>query len=316
MKTVEELFTVEYGHGLALNKLKTVSPPDGVNFVSRSALNNGVAGRVALMPDVEPAKAGTISVAVSGSVMESFVQPEPYYTAFHVMILTPREKMTLEEKLWWALCLKNNKYRYNYGRQANRTLGTLELPDKPNFEVNSGAEIALNEFHESIPSITSSIEHHRLDTPLTVGDLFDVKYGHSLELNRLKPDKNGVNFVSRTQKNNGVSGKVKPIPDLEPAAPQTLSVALGGSVLETFIQPEPYYCGRDVAVLTPKRKMSESEMLWWALCIKSNRYRFNYGRQANRTLKDLPVPSEIPQWVEVIAEDAVTHLKGSLATAL
>jgi hypothetical protein len=53
-------------------------------------------------------------------------------------------------------------------------------------------------------------------------------------------------------------------------------------------------------ILTPKTEMSESEKLWWAACISANHYRFGFGRQANRTLKDLALPSAIPSWVATV----------------
>lgn len=134
-----------------------------------------------------------------------------------------------------------------------------------------------------------------------VSDLFDVTYGHSLELNRLERvgPSEGVAFVSRTSKNNGVSARVRPIPGLAPAPAGALSVVLGtrNYALETNLQLEPFYCGRDIAYLLPKSTMSDTEKLWWAECVKANRFRFNYGRQANRTLSELVLPDEIPDWV-------------------
>jgi hypothetical protein len=135
-----------------------------------------------------------------------------------------------------------------------------------------------------------------------VSDLFTLKYGHSLELNRLDqstaPD--AINFVSRTARNNGVSAKIQRIPDLEPAAAGTITVALGGQggAGEAFLQPFPYYCGRDVMILTPKAAMPTQELLWWATCITANRFRFGFGRQANKTLKSLALPASkaIPDW--------------------
>jgi len=128
--------------------------------------------------------------------------------------------------------------------------------------------------------------------------IFDLRYGHSLELNALvqvePPD--GVNFVSRTMGNNGVAARV--VVDVEPAKPGELSVALGGGVLSTFVQPEPFVCGFHVMILTAKDpSMTVTEKLWWARCIWENRYRFSYGRQANRTLSSLLVPAEVPEWV-------------------
>ena len=129
--------------------------------------------------------------------------------------------------------------------------------------------------------------------------IFDLRYGHSLELNVLEqvmpPD--GVNFVSRAMGSNGVTARV--VVDIEPAKPGEMSVALGGNgVLSTFVQPEPFVCGRDVMILTAKDpSMMVSEKLWWARCIWENRYRFSYGRQANRTLGSLLIPAEVPGWV-------------------
>ena len=145
--------------------------------------------------------------------------------------------------------------------------------------------------------------------------VFNLRYGHSLELNALTqvepPD--GVNFVSRAMRNNGVTARV--LVDVEPAKPGEMSVALGGNgVLSTFVQPEPFVCGRDVMILKPKEpSMTVSEKLWWARCIWENRYRFSYGRQANRTLGSLLVPSEVPEWVhstELPTHDGLAQSSG------
>jgi hypothetical protein len=87
---------------------------------------------------------------------------------------------------------------------------------------------------------------------MIVNDIFEVKYGVNLELNSLELDPNGINFVSRTSKNNGVSAKVKRISGIEPIPAGTISVAAGGSVMESFLQPNPYYSGRDLYYLLPE----------------------------------------------------------------
>ena len=135
---------------------------------------------------------------------------------------------------------------------------------------------------------------------LLVQDLFDVAYGQSLELNRLTRvvPPNGVNFVSRAMRNNGVTARVAVPGGVEPSPAGCLSVALSGNgVLSTFVQPEPFICGFHVAVLMPKREMSVGELLWWAQAIHANAYRYSYGRQANRTIRTIELPTEIPDWV-------------------
>lgn len=132
-----------------------------------------------------------------------------------------------------------------------------------------------------------------------ISDLFNVLYGVNLELVNLtqckSTDKNAVPFVSRTENNNGVSAYVEIELDVEPNPTHTLSVAGGGSVLSTFYQKFPYYSGRDLYMLVPKRKMSVIEMLFYAKCISANKYKYNYGRQANKTLKNILIPSQIPE---------------------
>lgn len=135
---------------------------------------------------------------------------------------------------------------------------------------------------------------------MKVSDLFDIKYGVNLELQNCEEtdDQDGINFVARTSQNNGVVAKVKKIDGLEPQSAGTISCAGGGSVLSTFVQVKPYYSGRDLYVLTPKKEMTLNEKLYYAMCINKNAYKYGYGRQANKTLKDIIVPDKVPNWVE------------------
>ena len=131
-----------------------------------------------------------------------------------------------------------------------------------------------------------------------ISDIFNVHYGINLELVHLtecnKTDYNAIPFVSRTEKNNGVSAFVEKEIEIPPNPAHTLSVAGGGSVLSTFYQPIPYYSGRDIYILIPKKEMSVIEMLAYSKYISANKFRYNYGRQANKTLKDLLIPKKIP----------------------
>ena len=134
--------------------------------------------------------------------------------------------------------------------------------------------------------------------------IFDAQYGSNLELNSQKivdeDDNASVAFVSRTSQNNGIAARIKPVFGLDPLPAGTLSVAVSGSVLETFFQPASYYSGRDVYCLTPKLNLNQNEKLYYCMCIRANAFRYNYGRQANKTLKKimLPNPKDIPNWVK------------------
>ncbi|MBN1862069.1 MAG: restriction endonuclease subunit S [Dehalococcoidales bacterium] len=139
---------------------------------------------------------------------------------------------------------------------------------------------------------------------IPLSQYFDVLYGVNLELVHQTPDPQGVNFIARTGKNNGVVAKVKLVPGINPNPANTISVAGGSSsVMESFLQKEPYYSGRDLFYLRPKIELSDKQLLFYCLCLKANKHKFGYGRQANKTLQNLSIPSleEIPSWIDKIS---------------
>lgn len=306
MKRLDELFDLRYGHSLELNALTQVKAPAGVNFVSRAMGNNGVTARV--QAPSAPAGSGEITVALSGNgVLSSFVQPEPFVTGFHVMILSAKDPaMSLEEKLWWCRCIWENRHRYSYGRQANRTLGSLLVPDEcPDWVSTAEAPSLSWSGVSDHGSITGTYSGSHLDTvPLT--EHFEIEYGHGLSLSSLKQVEAplGVNFVSRKTRDNGHAGRVLVPKGVTPAPAGSLSVALSATPLATFFQSEPYVTAYHVAVLRPKTAMSTGELLWWKTAIEANKYRYSYGRQANRTLSSVLVPGAPPEFVyEVLGAD-------------
>ena len=86
---------------------------------------------------------------------------------------------------------------------------------------------------------------------ISVSKIFEILPGHGLELCNMSISQQGIPFVNRSSKNNGVACRIDPIDDLLPLPAHTLSVALNGSVLETFLQTEPYYTAYHVACLKP-----------------------------------------------------------------
>ena len=123
-----------------------------------------------------------------------------------------------------------------------------------------------------------------------LSEIFKCWYGVNLELINCEENNDGIPFVSRTANNNGVVARVSPIKGITPNPKHTLSLAGGGSVLSCFYQDEPYYSGRDLFVLSPIEEMSKNEMILYSYIITANKYKYNYGRQANKTFQDLILP--------------------------
>lgn len=149
---------------------------------------------------------------------------------------------------------------------------------------------------------------------ISLKELFMPVYGVNLELVNIeeceKKDSNSIRFVSRTEINNGVSAYAKKMDEIVPNPAHTISVAVSGSVLSSFYQDKEYYSGRDLYYLLPKRKMSKEEMIFYALCIKANKYKYNYGRAANKTLKDILLPTEMPNDFKEITLDTISVPSG------
>lgn len=79
MVELQEIFDVSYGSKLDLNKMSSFNPT--INFVGRSGKNNGVTASVDLLKNTKPYPAGLLTVALGGSVLSTFLQNKPFYTA-------------------------------------------------------------------------------------------------------------------------------------------------------------------------------------------------------------------------------------------
>ncbi|TKJ43756.1 S-CspCI protein [candidate division TA06 bacterium B3_TA06] len=271
---VSDLFDIKYGDSLELNRLE--KDDCGINFVSRTAKNNGVSAKVKRIPGIEPTPANTITVALGGSVLETFLQPEPFYSGYHIFCLTPKVALSEAEKLFYCACIRANQYRYNYGRQANRTLAELLIPsreeiptwvNKSNVQPFDGANQPFTK--EQTPKIaTGTWEWFKLQ------DLFEIKKGKRLTKANMK--KGNVPFIGSIDSNNGYREYIgqKPI-----HTGNTITVNYNGSVAEAFYQPQPFWASDDVNVLYPKFEMNQYIALFIVSLIKLERYRFNYGRK-------------------------------------
>ena len=137
---------------------------------------------------------------------------------------------------------------------------------------------------------------------MNIATLFDILSGSSLDYNKMtlsvQNDKDAINFVSRSSRNLGVTTKVKKILGKEPFSSGLITVALGGSILSSFVQQESFYTAEHMRVLRPKKNMLMQEKLYYCMCILENRFRYStFGREADRTIQDLVLPDEIPSWV-------------------
>ena len=149
------VFEVVHGTKLDLNKMsKCAFGEDAIAFIGRSRERNGLVSFVDRCSS-EPFQEGLITVALGGSALSSFVQPRPFYTAQNVDVLIPPEDMCLDVKFFYCLCIEANSFRYStYGREANRTLKSILVPDPDDLPgwVSGTVERAIVEFTRALSS--------------------------------------------------------------------------------------------------------------------------------------------------------------------
>lgn len=293
---IKDLFDYKYGVNLELMNCQEAISGDknAVNFVARTSINNGVVAKVKLIEGLIPQKAGTLSLAVSGSVLSCFVQKEDYYSGRDLYVLTPKTNLTLEQKLFYAMCINKNAYRYSYGRAANKTFPYIEIPE---LEV---CEKIISDF--KIKNITS--KNNSLIQSLDVNswkeykihNLFDIKAGiyHYPE----EYLKGNTPYVSASNTNNGIVQRIDISPDFAGNC-----IVTGKVGCTAFYQHEDFCATSDVNILIPKNFVLNKYIGLFLVTIinKSENYKWSYGRQcrvgdSKEIIIKLPTKNNQPDW--------------------
>src|SRR3989344_2512159 len=201
---LKKIFNIEYPKTLIFSK--QVLDSDGINFVSSSASNNGVVGRVTTNPYIKKYPAGIITVPLKGSVLNAFVQPEDCYVAHQIAVLIPQRKMTDKEKIFYCLGIRQSKFKYSFGRQADKTLGEIDLPDKIPSWVYTSKVQDFSKIRDSISNkkLTLDIKAWK---EIDIESLFDVQGSKTTPKKVLKKIGEGkYPYITTQSTNNGIEG--------------------------------------------------------------------------------------------------------------
>ena len=126
---LNDICKITMGNKMDWAAMSTDEP--SVNFVGRSADNNGVAGKVDIVYDkkgvkVEPYKAGCITIALGGSLGSTYLQDEPFYTSQNVSVMEFADEVSDYAKLFLCTLIHNESlYKYfPFGRELNTHIRT------------------------------------------------------------------------------------------------------------------------------------------------------------------------------------------------
>lgn len=306
------IFDIKYGVNLELNTCEESSDNDAVNFVSRTEENNGVSSKVKKIEGVNVQKAGLITVAGGGSVLSTFVQPEEFYSGRDLYTLEVKTDVSDEVKHFLVTIIRLNKYKYNYGRQANKTLPLLklELPIQhntdgtPYIDVNKkySDDGYVPDWHFMEDYIKSL--HYK---PLTT----EKKKGHSNELRVEKwkwfslkgisnvytggdlilsiVDDGEIPVASHKVENNGVGALVDKIENRQLFdCKKTIALADRGC-FHASVQTEDFYIGTRVKALEMKCCVSKGVLVFIATIINQETFKYSYGRNCTAGVENVRI---------------------------
>ena len=137
---------------------------------------------------------------------------------------------------------------------------------------------------------------HPVDTSqwgeFLLNDIATLTNGNKFDKNKMSHDKPSINFVSRTGFNNGISDFVDKIDGTEPYPAGAITLALGGSVGSTFVQPKPFYTGQNVGVIEFDNKSEKMKQFVAVVLNKVCSTQFSaFKNEINKHFKrDLSIP--------------------------
>ena len=299
---VSKLFNVKYGVNLDLNKLDEVLKEDNnsIPYVARSEKNNGVTAYVKEIMGITPNPPMTISVAGGGSsVMSSFLQEKPYYSGRDLFYLEPKIDMSKQVLLYYCTALLMNRFKFSYGRQANRTLNDLMIPDITeipkeilNYNLDNSKGIKeFNELNEKVSPIGNKLmiqEKSKFDKLENIFYIHNGLASSNVVVQEEKVNKHLIPYVRPSKwQSTSYAGYVdiRDIPEnkIFPSGTLYISTDGAGSHTYSYVSVETFVPNSNVAVLIPKKDMSIEEKLVYATLITANRFKFSYGRKPKGT---------------------------------
>ena len=129
---LDSLFDLKKGKRIT----KLATKPGKTPFVSSIDSNNGISRYISEKPIHQ---GNTVTVNYDGSVAEAYYQPDPFWALDSVNVLYPKFEMKPKVGIFIAAIIRNEKYRFNYGRKwhlERMRNSKIKLPAKPNGQLD------------------------------------------------------------------------------------------------------------------------------------------------------------------------------------
>lgn len=281
---IGDLFNVEYGQRELHSKEHLVAGSTLV--ISSQGTECGCYGFFSTPTVYSPP---FITVPSTGSIGYSFVQEFPCAITDDVLILSPKKKMKMEELFYVAAIIRNERWRFNYGRKITPSrlkkmpidLSKMDLQKIQKYRNN-----LIKKARESSQLVNRRLDEMKkyADGEFRLDEIMTIEYGASgpelTSKTKLKP---GNTLIVTSQGSDyGCFGFFN-YPCLY--SPPLISVPRTGSIGYAVVQEYPCTITDDSLVLTAKNgvNLSIEQLYFIASVIRQERWRFNYGRKITPT---------------------------------
>ncbi len=278
-----------------------------IRFVSRTEMNNGCDCYVLNngLSGIEKANA----IAIGDTTATCFYQGEDFVCGDH-MVICRADWINLHTALFIISILKQEKYKYSYGRAFKMELISntmLKLPvaadNTPDWGYMESYIKSLN--HKPLATANrGGYGSHTLGVEtwkdFCLGDYFEIKKGKRLTSD--EQTEGSTPYIGAIDSNNGIANYIGQ--DAIHAG-NTISLSYNGSVGEAFYQPKPFWATDDVNVLYFREENGVAFNKYIALFVcavlRQEKYRYSYGRKwvlesMKSTVIKLPEKSGKPNW--------------------
>lgn len=115
----------------------------------------------------------------------------------------------------------------------------------------------------------------------TIGDLFYIKIGKSIDGNKVDRESGQYAYITRKEQNNGLDGFIDYAQDFLNTDYPVITV--GNETAEPFIQCYPFFTGTKVNILKPKKAVSAYVLSFIATSLKQHKSKYSYSFTINST---------------------------------
>ncbi len=157
--------------------------------------------------NIFPKESLFVSTNGEGSHSYSYVSQFEFACNTDVSVLTPRDNMSLNEKIYYALCITNNRYKFSYGRKPKgNKLKQLKLPTEiPKWVNNTTISNKENVLLKNIKQKNNVLElNHSEWQSFGIGNLFTIETTKGTTTDVLKKG-HDVPYIAAKKGDNGLS---------------------------------------------------------------------------------------------------------------